>query len=203
MISQILNFGLPSPIDVQVSGFNVEANREFADRLLQKLRSVPGAVDLRIQQAGDYPQFNVDVDRSKAALLGLTEQAVASNLLVSLSGSFQTSPSFWIDPKSGTQYVVATQTPQFRMDSLNDLANTPLSGAGGAPQILSSVAAIHRSVAPAIVTHYNATPTIDIFGAVQGMDLGFVAGKVAKIVDDARKDLPRDPRWSSAARSKP
>jgi multidrug efflux pump subunit AcrB len=191
MISQILNFGLPSPIDVQVSGFNLEANREFADRLLQKLRSVPGAVDLRIQQAGDYPQFNVDVDRSKAALLGLTEQTVASNLLVSLSGSFQTSPSFWIDPKSGTQYVVATQTPQFRMDSLNDLGNTPLSGTNGAPQILSSVAGIHRSVAPAIVTHYNATPTIDIFGAVQGMDLGFVAGKVAKIVDDARKDLPR------------
>jgi len=191
MISQILNFGLPSPIDVQVSGFSVEANREFADRLLQKLRTIPGAVDLRIQQAGDYPQFNVDVDRSKAALLGLTEQTVASNLLVSLSGSFQTSPSFWIDPKSGTQYVVATQTPQFRMDSLNDLANTPLSGANGAPQILSSVAGIHRSVAPAIVTHYNATPTIDIFGAVQGMDLGFVAGKVAKIVDDARKDLPR------------
>ena len=191
MISQILNFGLPSPIEVQVSGFSVEANREFADRLLQKLRTIPGAVDLRIQQAGDYPQFNVDVDRSKAALLGLTEQTVASNLLVSLSGSFQTSPSFWIDPKSGTQYVVATQTPQFRMDSLNDLANTPLSGANGAPQILSSVAGIHRSVAPAIVTHYNATPTIDIFGAVQGMDLGFVAGKVAKIVDDARKDLPR------------
>ena len=191
MISQILNFGLPSPIDVQVSGFSVEANREFADRLLQKLRTIPGAVDLRIQQAGDYPPFNVDADRSNAALLGLTEQTVASNLLVSLSGSFQTSPSFWIDPKSGTQYVVATQTPQFRMDSLNDLANTPLSGANGAPQILSSVAGIHRSVAPAIVTHYNATPTIDIFGAVQGMDLGFVAGKVAKIVDDARKDLPR------------
>ena len=115
MIGQILNFGLPSPIDVQVVGFNVAGNREFANQLLQKLRSVPGAVDLHIQQSGDYPQFNVDVDRGKAQLLGLTEQAVASNLLVSLSGSFQTSPSFWVDPKSGTQYQVATQTPQFRL----------------------------------------------------------------------------------------
>src|ERR1700736_2604 len=111
MIGQILNFGLPSPIDIQVVGFNVSGNRDFANQLLQKLRSVPGAVDLHIQQLSDYPQLNVDVDRGKAQLVGLTEQAVATNLLVSLSGSFQTSPSFWVDPKSGTQYQVATQTP--------------------------------------------------------------------------------------------
>ncbi len=100
----------------------------FANNLLQKLRGVAGAVDLHIQQSGDYPQFNVDVDRTKAQLLGLTEQNVASNMLVSLSGSFQTAPSFWVDPKSGTQYQVATQTPQFRLQNLNDLGNTPLSG---------------------------------------------------------------------------
>ena len=128
MVSQILNFGLPSPLDVQVVGFNVEANRDYANHLLQKLRAVPGAVDLHIQQAVDYPQFNVDVDRSKAQLLGLTEQAVATNMLVSLSGSFQTSPSFWIDPKTGTQYQVAAQTPQYRAGDLNDLGNTPLNG---------------------------------------------------------------------------
>ena len=110
MITQILNFGLPSPIDVQTVGFNVPANRAFANALLQRLHSVPGVVDLHIHQTGDYPQFNVDVDRTKAQLVGLTEQAVASNMLVSLSGSFQTSPSFWVDPKSGTQYQVATQT---------------------------------------------------------------------------------------------
>ncbi len=191
MVSQILNFGLPSPIDVQITGFNQDANREFAGRLLQKLRTVPGAVDLHVHQAADYPQFNVDVDRSKAQLLGLTEGTIANNLLVSLSGSFQTAPSFWIDPKSGTQYQVTTQTPQFRMDSLNDLANTPLNGPGLADQVLSSVATIHRSVAPAVVSHYNATPTIDIYGSVQGIDLGYVAQRIHQVIDEAKPDLPR------------
>jgi multidrug efflux pump subunit AcrB len=192
MITQILNFGLPSPIDVQIVGFNVPANREFANALLQRLHSVPGVVDLHIHQTGDYPQFNVDVDRTKAQLVGLTEQAVASNMLVSLSGSFQTSPSFWVDPKSGTQYQVATQTPQFRLESLNDLGNTPLSGANGASgQILSNVARIQRSAAPAVVSHYNATPAIDIYGSVQGMDLGYVSTKMNEIIAAAQKDLPK------------
>jgi multidrug efflux pump subunit AcrB len=192
MISQILNFGLPSPLDVQIVGFNVPANRAFANILLQKLRTVAGAVDLHIHQSGDYPQFNVDVDRTKAQLLGLTEQAVASNLLVSLSGSFQTAPSFWVDPKSGTQYQVATQTPQYQLENLNDLGNTPLSGGiNGASQILSSVANVHRSAAPAVVSHYNATPAIDIYGAVQDMDLGYVSAQINKILADAKKDLPK------------
>jgi multidrug efflux pump subunit AcrB len=191
MIGQILNFGLPSPIDVQVTGFNVAANRVFTNQLLNKLRAVPGAVDLHIHQSGDYPQFNVDVDRSKAELLGLTEQAVATNMLVSLSGSFQTAPSFWVDPKSGTQYQVATQTPQFRLQNLNDLGNTPLNGPGGVSQILSSVASIHRSVAPAVVSHYNATPVLDIYGSVQGTDLGYVATQMNKIIAEAKKDLPK------------
>jgi multidrug efflux pump subunit AcrB len=192
MIGQILNFGLPSPIDVQIVGSNVPANREFANRLLQKLRAVPGAVDLHIHQSGDYPQFNVDVDRTKAQLVGLTEQSVAGNMLVSLSGSFQTSPSFWIDPSSGTQYQVATQTPQFRLQNLNDLGNTPLSGGiNGSSQLLSNLASVHRSVAAAVVSHYNATVAIDIFGSVDGIDLGFVASQINKIVAEARKDLPK------------
>jgi multidrug efflux pump subunit AcrB len=192
MISQILNFGLPSPLDVQIVGFDVPANRAFANELLQKLRLVGGAVDLHIHQTGDYPQFDVDVDRTKAELLGLTEQAVATNLLVSLSGSFQTSPSFWVDPKNGTQYQVASQTPQFRLQTLNDLGNTPLSGGvGAAPQILSDVAGIHRSVAPAVVSHYNATPALDIYGAVQGADLGYVSSQINKIIAESQKDLPR------------
>jgi len=191
MIGQILNFGLPSAIDVQIVGFNTQGNRNFANQLLQKLRSVPGAVDLHVQQAGDYPQFNVDVDRSKAQLLGLTEQAVASNVLVSLSGSFQTSPSFWVDPKSGTQYQVAAQTPQFQLQNLNDLGNTPLNGPRDSSQILSSIVNVHRNVAPAVVTHYNATPSIDIFGSVQDSDLGFVASQIDAIVAKAKKDLPR------------
>jgi multidrug efflux pump subunit AcrB len=192
MIGQILNFGLPSPIDVQIVGPDVSANRQFANHLLQKLRTIPGAVDLHIHQAGDYPQFNVDVDRSKAQLVGLTEQSVAGNMLVSLSGSFQTSPSFWVDPKSGTQYQVATQTPQYRLQNLNDLGNTPLSGGiNGSSQLLANLANIHRSVAPAVVSHYNATVAIDIFGSVDGIDLGFVASQINKIVAEAKKDLPR------------
>jgi len=192
MITQILNFGLPSPIDVQIVGFNVPGNRAFANTLIQKLHGVAGAVDLHIHQSGDYPQFNVDVDRTKAQLVGLTEQTVASNMLVSLSGSFQTSPSFWVDPKSGTQYQVATQTPQFRLENLNDLGNTPLSGGvGGSSQILSNLASVHRSVAPAVVTHYNATPAIDIYGSVQGTDLGYVSAQINKIIAESEKDLPR------------
>jgi multidrug efflux pump subunit AcrB len=192
MIGQILNFGLPSPIDVQIVGPNVQANREFANHLLQQLRSIPGAVDLHIHQAGDYPQFNVDVDRTKAQLVGLTEQSVAGNMLVSLSGSFQTSPSFWVDPKSGTQYQVATQTPQYRLQNLNDLGNTPLSGGiNGSSQLLANLANIHRSVAPAVVSHYNATVALDIFGSVDGIDLGYVSSQINKIVAAAKKDLPR------------
>jgi multidrug efflux pump subunit AcrB len=192
MIGQILNFGLPAPIDIQITGFNVEANHEFANILLQKLHSVAGAVDLHIHQTGDYPQFNVDVDRTKAQLVGLTEQSVAGNMLVSLSGSFQTSPSFWVDPSSGTQYQVATQTPQYRLETLNDLGNTPLSnGSAGGSQLLSNVARIYRSVAPAVVSHYNATPTLDIFGSVDGTDLGYVAAQINKIIADAKKDLPK------------
>jgi multidrug efflux pump subunit AcrB len=192
MIGQILNFGLPAPIDVQIVGFNTTANREFANTLLQKLKMVPGAVDLHVHQTGDYPQFDVDVDRTKAQLVGLTQQTVASNMLVSLSGSFQTAPSFWVDPRNGTQYSVATQTPQYRMQSLNDLGNTPLTGGvNGSSQILSNLATIHRSAAPAVVTHYNAITTIDIYGSVDGTDLGYVAAQIEKIVAQAKPDLPK------------
>jgi multidrug efflux pump subunit AcrB len=198
IVSQILNFGLPSPLDIQVTGANTDANREFTAKLLPKLIGVAGAVDLHIQQPYDYPQINVDVDRSKAQFLGLTQQNVASNLLISLSGSFQTTPSFWIDPKSGTQYNVVAQTPQYELSSLNDLSNTPLArtlgsvpAASGTSQILANVSTIHRSVAPAVVSHYNAQVAFDIFGNVQGTDLGSVAAQFNKIIDASKKDLPK------------
>ncbi|TLY73999.1 MAG: efflux RND transporter permease subunit, partial [Gammaproteobacteria bacterium] len=200
MVSQILNFGLPAPIDVQVSGFNAEANRAYAQALLARLHRIPGVVDLRIQQAFDYPQLNVEVDRSKAALLGLSETDVASDLLVSLSGSSQTTLSFWIDPKSGTQYAIAAQTPQFRLASLGDLATTPVtgggaagggSGGGRAVQLLANLASFHRSVAPAVVSHYDATPVVDIFGAVEGSDLGFVAAQIQRVLAESKSSLPR------------
>jgi multidrug efflux pump subunit AcrB len=198
IVSQILNFGLPSPLDVQITGPNAEANRALLEKLLPKFAAIPGAVDLHIQQPYDYPQINVDVDRSKARFLGLTQQNVASNLLISLSGSFQTNPSFWIDPKTGTQYNIVAQTPQFQLSSLNDLANTPLAqtmgsvpAASGTSQVLSNVSTMHRSVAPAVVSHYNSQIAFDIFGNVQGTDLGSVAVQFQKIVDEARKDLPK------------
>ena len=198
IVSQILNFGLPSPLDIQIFGPDVEGNRKLLGKLLPQVAAIPGAVDLHIQQPYDYPEINVDVDRTKAQLLGLTQQNVASNMLVSLSGSFQTSPSFWIDPKTGTQYNVVSQTPQFNLASLNDLGNTPLSqamgstpAANGASQILSSVAAMHRGTAPGTVSHYNSQTSFDIYGAVQGTDLGYVANRIEKIIKDAQKQVPK------------
>jgi CzcA family heavy metal efflux pump len=192
IVTQTLNFGLPSPIDVQVSGINTDANREVANDLLQKMRSIPGAVDLRVQQAYDYPTLNVDVDRTKARQFGLTQQNVASNVLVSLSGSFQTTPSFWTDPKTGTQYNVAAQSPQSQLQSINALANTPItSGSGTNTQLLANLATFRRGTSPAVVSHYNATPVFDVYGTTQGTDLGFVAKEVNKIVAEAQKHLPK------------
>ena len=195
IVSQILNFGLPAPLDIQVTGFNVEGNRQYANLLLERMRSVPGAVDLRVHQVFDHPRLEVDVDRSKAALLGVTERDVASNLLMSLSGSFQTTPSFWIDPKTGTQYSVTAQTPQYKLASLDDLAATPLSAsAGGAPQLLANLATFRRGVAPGVVSHYDAMPVIDIYGSVQDTDLGFVSTQIDRLVAETRHDLPRGSR---------
>ena len=194
IVSQTLNFGLPSPLDIQIAGKDTAANRGYADELLQRLRNIPGAVDLRIQQAFDYPKFAVEVDRTKARELGLTQQNVAANMLVSLSGSFQTSPSFWIDPSSGTQYQVVAQTPQPRLNTLNDLQTTPLtsgSASGGVDaQLLANVATIRRTVAPAVVSHYDAQTVIDIYGSAQGTDLGFIAAEVKKILADTKGHVP-------------
>jgi CzcA family heavy metal efflux pump len=195
IVSQILNFGLPAPLDIQVIGYNVDGNRQYANRLLERMRSVPGAVDLRIHQVFDHPQLEVNVDRSRAALLGVTERDVASNLLTSLSGSFQTTPSFWIDPRTGSQYSITAQTPQYRLATLSDLETTPLSAsAGSTPQLLANLATFRRGVAPGVVNHYNAEPVIDIFGAVQDTDLGFVSGEIDRLIAETQHDLPRGTR---------
>jgi multidrug efflux pump subunit AcrB len=192
MVSQILNFGLPSPIDVQVVGNNQQANREFAGGLLRRLRYVPGVADLRIQQPFDQPYLHVNVDRTKAQQVGFTQRDVATNLLISLSGSFQTSPTYWLDPKNGVSYSIATQTPQYRVNSLQDLENVPLTGPSGAkPEILGDVAQIGRGAGSAVVSHRDISPVIDIFGSLQGRDLGGVASDIDRIVNDARKNLPR------------
>ena len=192
IVSQILNFGLPAPIDIQVVGYNVNANRAFADKLLERVQQIPGTVDLRIQQPFDQPYLHVDVDRTKAQQVGFTQRDVANNLLVSLSGSFQTTPEFWVDPKTGVSYSIATQTPQYRVDSLQDLANIPVTGPSGAPAgILASLASIRRDAGLAVVSHYDIQPLIDIYGSVQGRDLGGVARDLNKIVQDSKKELPR------------
>jgi multidrug efflux pump subunit AcrB len=192
IVSQILNFGLPAPIDVQIAGYDVSGNRDFAGRLLTKIRQIPGIVDLRIQQPFDQPYLNIDVDRTKAQQVGYTQRDVANNLLISLSGSFQTTPEFWLDPKTGVSYSIAAQTPQYRVQSLQDLENVPVTNAGIAPpQILASVASINRGTGSAVVSHYDIQPLIDIFGSVQGRDLGGVAREVDRIVDSAKKDAPR------------
>ena len=192
IVNQILNFGLPAPLDVQVVGFNVDGNRSFANKLLAKLKSIPGAADLRIQQAYDYPQFNVNVNRTNASQVGLTQQQVANDVLISLSGSQQTAPTFWVDLKSGVQYNVTTQAPQYRLTSLQDLTSTPITtGDGGSQQLLASLATVSRGVGPAVVSHYNGRPVIDIYGSVDGTDLGTVASAVRGIVDASRHELPR------------
>jgi CzcA family heavy metal efflux pump len=192
IVSQILNFGLPAPIDIQVVGYDLDGNRAFADKLLERVQQVRGTVDLHIQQPFDQPYLHVDVDRTKAQQVGFTERDIANNLLVSLSGSFQTTPEFWLNPKTGVSYSIATQTPQYRIDSLQSLENIPVTGPSGARSgILASLASIRRGAGMAVVSHYDIQPLIDIYGSVQGRDLGGVAGDLNKIVEASKKDLPR------------
>jgi multidrug efflux pump subunit AcrB len=190
IISQILNFGLPAPIDVQVSGPDVYANHAFATNLLSQLRAIPGAVDLRVHQLFDQPRIEINVNRSKAIESGFTQLTVANNLLISLSGSFQTTPSFWLDPKSGVMYSLVAQTPQYAASSLSDLENIPIVQ-GTRREILGDVGSPHRAAGLAVVSHYNIQRAIDIFGTVQDRDLGGVAADINRIVDANRSKLPR------------
>jgi multidrug efflux pump subunit AcrB len=156
-----------------------------------QLGRIPGIADLRLQQAFDYPEIDVDVDRVKASQLGLTQRDVASNLLILLSGSFQTSPTFWVEPQSCVQYNITTQSPQYRLQSMNDLGLTQVAADGGKPQLLMNLAAFSRSVSPAVVSHYNVQPTLDIFAAVQDTDLGSVAEEVRRVVAGMKAQLPK------------
>jgi multidrug efflux pump subunit AcrB len=196
MVTQILNFGLPAPIDIQVIGQNLEGNRAWASQLLQKIRIVPGVADLRIQQPFDQPYLHMKIERTKAQELGLSAHDIAQNLLVSLSGSFQTSPTYWLDPRNGVSYSIATQTPQYRADTLQDLVNTPVTGtnASAPPSLMASLVSEQRGTGMGVVSHYNVAPVIDIFGAVDGRDLGGVSRDINKIIESARSQLPRGSR---------
>ena len=196
MVTQILNFGLPAPIDIQVIGNNLEGNRAWASQLLQKVRYVPGTADLRIQQPFDQPYLHLRIERTKAQELGFSAHDIAQNLLVSLSGSFQTSPTFWVDPKNGVSYSIATQTPQYYADTLQDLVNTPITGTNAlaAPSLMASLVSTQRGSGMAVVSHYNVAPVIDIFGSVEGRDLGGISRDINKIIDSLRSQLPRGSR---------
>ncbi|HEX6774151.1 MAG TPA: efflux RND transporter permease subunit [Acidobacteriaceae bacterium] len=213
MTTQILNFGLPAPIDIQIIGHNAVANREFAEKLMQEIKYVPGTADLHIQQPFNEPRLSVAVDRSRAQDIGLTQRDVAGSLLVALSGSFQTAPTFWLNPKNGVSYNVSTQTPQYALDSFDDLESVPItaSGAkspasnfnmftpaapmGGNPiQILGNLASIKRGEELATVTHYDIQPAVDIFGSIDRTDLRSVADKIRAIVARHEKEKPSGSR---------
>jgi multidrug efflux pump subunit AcrB len=196
MVTQILNFGLPAPIDIQVIGHDLVGNRAWASQLLQKIRYVPGAVDLRVQQPFDEPYLHMRIERTKAQELGLSAHDIAQNLLVSLSGSFQTSPTYWVDPKNGVSYSIAIETPQYFTSSLQDLVNTPVTGSNPAapPSLMASLVSTERGAGMGEVSHYNVAPVIDIFGSVNGRDLGGVSRDINKIIDSARSQLPRGSR---------
>ncbi|HZU10136.1 MAG TPA: efflux RND transporter permease subunit [Pseudacidobacterium sp.] len=192
IVTQILNFGLPAPMDIQIEGNNIEASHEIANKLLIQLRQVPGLTDLRIQQPFDYPILNVNVDRTKAQQGGYTEHDVASSVLNTLSGSFQITPMFFLNWKNGVNYNLVAQTPQYHIQSLQDLQNIPMTAAGTQqPEILGDVASIDRSREMAVISHYNIRRVVDIYGSVQDRDLGAVSREVEHIVDANKKDLPR------------
>jgi multidrug efflux pump subunit AcrB len=192
MITQILNFGLPAPIDVQIDGNDMNGNREVADRILNQVRGVPGVVDARIQQEFDYPNFVVHVDRTKAQQDGLTEQDVSNSLLDTLSSSFQTAPMFFLNWKNGVNYDLVAQTPQYDVQSLQELQNIPINGPTAVhPAILADVATITRSQEMAAVDHYNIRRVVDVYASVQGRDLGSAGADIQRIVDANRHLLPR------------
>lgn len=195
IVAQILNFGLPAPFDVQIVGNNIQANAELANRLSDRIKHIAGAVDVRVQQPFDSPRINLAVDRTKASQLGLSESLVANSLLGALSGSTQTAPNFWVDPRNRVNYQINTQAPQYTIASLDALRDLPVTGTSGATtQILGNLVQISRTSEPPIVTHYNIQPVVEIYGAVEGKDLGSVAAEVQKVIDGAQKELPRGSR---------
>ncbi len=193
IVTQILNFGLPAPVDIQIDGADVETNRQVANQMLAQLRHVPGLADLRIQQNFDYPKFHVTVDRTKAAEGGYTPRDVASSLLISLSGSFQTTPSYFMNWQNGVNYNLVEQTPQYAIQSLQDFQNIPITSQQpkARPEILADVASISRSNEMAVLNHYNIRRVVDIYATVQDRDLGGAGKDIARIVDANRKLLPR------------
>jgi multidrug efflux pump subunit AcrB len=191
IVSQILNFGLPAPIDIQIIGNRIEENRAYAEHILAAVRNIPGTTDLRIHQPFNQPNLTVKVDRTLAQQVGYSQRDVAGNLLVALSGSGQTTPTYWLSPQQVT-YNLAVQEPQYRLTSVDDLRNIPITGNPGTPpQLLGNVATVVRGVEPGTVSHYNVQPVIDVYGTVEGTALATVARRIDQIVAAGKKTLPR------------
>jgi multidrug efflux pump subunit AcrB len=192
IISQILNFGAPAPIDVQVAGPDRVQNEAYADELLQQLKSIPGMADTRLQQSSHYPEFKVDVDRTQADKLGLSERDVTNTLVTTLSGSFQTAPAFWLNPKNGVSYPIVVQGPQQDANSLSKLSNIPITaGKPGDMQVLGGLSTITRANSDAVVSHYAIQPSFDIYATTQDRDLGGVARAIQDVLKANAKDLPK------------
>src|SRR5271169_4458895 len=193
IVTQILHFGTPAPIDLAVTGTNQRGNYVVEEKLAKEIRHIPGAVDVHVQQAFDEPTLHMDVDRTRAQSVGLQAKDVAQNLLVSLSSSFQTAPAFWLDPKNGVAYNVAVQSPQYRVDSYQSLQNTPVTGTapGVPPQIIGNLVNTTNTARQAEISHYNVQPMINVYAAVDGRDLGGVSDEVLKRVAEVKNELPR------------
>jgi multidrug efflux pump subunit AcrB len=194
IIGQTLNFGLPAPFDIQFVGRNVAKSREIAARLADKIRKIPGAVDIRVQQPADLPKLRYAVDRTKAAEVGLTEKDIANNVLLSVSGSSQVDPGYWLNPRNGVSYLINARIPEYRLDSLDVLNNLPVGASQLAQnngQVLSNVATVTRGAGPVVLSHYNVQPVIDLYGGVSGRDLGSVLKEIEPLVDQASKEIPK------------
>ena len=192
IVSQILNFGLPAPIDVQLMGPDMETNYEIAQRISNRLRYIPGAADVHVQQMLDLPTLHLNIERDRVTQVGMNARDVAQSVLVSLSGSFQTAPNFWLNPSNGVSYSVAVQSPQYRMTSLQDLMNTPVNDPNApSSQVLSNLVQLSPIVRPAVVSHYNVLPVIDVFASTQDRDLGAVMRDVDHELQPFRQHLPR------------
>jgi multidrug efflux pump subunit AcrB len=191
MVSQILNFGAPAPIDLQIVGSDVRANRNYGNALLARIRRIAGVADARIQQAFQQPTLNVNVDRSLAGLVGLSEKDAATAMQTTLSGSSQTSPTYWLNPKTGVSYPVSIQTPPSTLYTMNDLNNIPVTTSSGTnTQLLGGLATIERTASNAVVSHYNVRPVIDIFATPQGRDLGGIAADIRKLMQEMVHEVP-------------
>jgi multidrug efflux pump subunit AcrB len=195
MVSQILNFGVPAPVDIQLIGPNLQANYRLAQQISNQVQHVPGTVDVHVQQLFSYPTLFLNIDRTRAQSVGLSQQDVANSILLTLSSSFQINPSFWVNPATGNEYNVAVQVPQYKIDSMQSLENIPVSSTSTkTPQILGNLGQINVNVEPALITHYNSQPMIDVYASVEGRDLGSVDADIQNILKSYQSKLPRGSR---------